>query len=147
MGPTVDDLERRRRNIRLILLTIILITLPFYCVGIVLWGTAPQRPAQAITPAATLPAQLSPTPLVVTATLPGEPSITPLPITVDFGTVLPPTSFLPVTPSPAILPTRFISPTPPVILPTAAPLATDTPPGPPPIPVDFTPLPFDTVAP
>lgn len=37
---------RRRQNIRLVLFLIILATLPFYCVGFILWGTAPQqRPA------------------------------------------------------------------------------------------------------
>ena len=35
--------ERRRRNLRIVLFSIILGTLPLYCLGILLWGTAPQQ--------------------------------------------------------------------------------------------------------
>jgi hypothetical protein len=39
----IEALERRRRNIRIILFVIILGTLPFYCAGFLLWGTAPRQ--------------------------------------------------------------------------------------------------------
>jgi hypothetical protein len=148
-----EALEQRRRNWRIALGTIILITLPFYCAGIFLWGTAPQR--------ATTPTPLPPTtqgPQVVTATplLPSPtplggfiPSITPLPITPlfptqpGFPTPIQPTIFIP-TLAPTV--TRFLSPTP-FIQPT-------NPPPPTPIPqptaipaITNTPLPFDNVGP
>lgn len=131
----LELIERRRRNIRVILATIIFITIPFYCAGIILWGTAPPRQPQ-IMPTATTPFFVTSTPVVVTATSPGEPSITPLPITIQFPTETfqqPPT---------VVLPTRFLSPTPPFVFPTATPFPTQPPPTAPP-PITDTPLPFD----
>ncbi len=43
-------IERRRRNLRILLFAIILGTLPLYCLGFLLWGTAPQRIVRTITP-------------------------------------------------------------------------------------------------
>ena len=57
MRPSFTEaIERRRRNWRIGLITIIVITIPFYCVGIFLWGTAPQQhtPTPAIVKFATL---------------------------------------------------------------------------------------------
>ncbi len=42
--------ERRRRNLRILLFVIILGTLPLYCLGFLLWGTAPQRTVRTLTP-------------------------------------------------------------------------------------------------
>lgn len=131
----IEAMERRRRNWRVGLITIIVITIPFYCVGIFLWGTAPQSVQR--TPVPTSP------PEVITATFPGLPtdtppgffpSVTPLPITLQ------PTQIVPPTPFPtAIVPTRFLSPTPtflpPTPFPTVAPPTIEAP--------TWTPLPFD----
>ena len=38
--------ERRRRNLRIVLFAIILGTLPLYCLGFLLWGTSPQQNAR-----------------------------------------------------------------------------------------------------
>ncbi|NWG16715.1 MAG: hypothetical protein HXY41_08780 [Chloroflexi bacterium] len=134
------EVERRRRNIRLILGAIIFITLPFYCAGIILWGTAQPRGQTQPTPTLGTPA-IQPTAALPTATVPGQASITPLPITVEIPTV-----FVPPTAT-DILPTRFLSPTP-TFLPTSTPLPTFTPPPPPTAePITDTPIPFDTVAP
>ncbi len=45
--------ERRRRNLRIVLFAIILGTLPLYCLGFLLWGTAPNQNARTPTSAAT----------------------------------------------------------------------------------------------
>jgi hypothetical protein len=133
-----EAIERRRRNWRIGLITIIVITIPFYCVGIFLWGTAPQ--------------QRTPTPIVTTATFaPGVPTLTPS-LTPDGGvvpsitslpiTVLPPTGFPTLAPPTLIQPTRFLSPTPTFIIPTQVPPT--QPPPPTPIPaITDTPLPFE----
>ncbi|MBL8157023.1 MAG: hypothetical protein JNM70_22810, partial [Anaerolineae bacterium] len=46
MGVNVsrrEAIEQRRRNWRIALVIVIVITIPFYCAGILLWGTAPVR--------------------------------------------------------------------------------------------------------
>ena len=102
--------EARQRRIRTILLTVILITIPFYCVGFVLWASAPQqnRPSTA-TPAAVS----TNTPIDVVRTpsatnVPGQPSVTPIGggggVTLIPITLNPPTSSFPS-------PTRFITAT------------------------------------
>jgi hypothetical protein len=128
-------IERRRRNLRIVLFAIILITLPFYCVGFFLWATAPagstsQQPLPG-TATATF------TPLAVASMLPSNTPfglITPIATSTPFGQLQPtPGQFFP----PAV--TRFLSPTPfffptltlaptltPFVLPTIAP-ATQTP--------------------
>ena len=103
-------IEQRRRNLRIVLFVIILATLPFYCAGILLWGTAPRTPTAAdltatstFTPLPTIPSQ---TPI---------PSITPLSMSATpFGGPLLPT---PGQYNPGQIATRYLSPTP-YILPT-----------------------------
>ncbi len=108
MTELLNDVDQRRRNLRIILFIIILGTLPFYCAGFWLWGTAPQnnngiQPTPTndpfLTPSATL--QLSPTNTL-------EASITPLP-----GLPTP----IPITPPTAIFPPTAT--TPPIFIPTA----------------------------
>jgi serine/threonine-protein kinase len=42
MLDSASVLERRRQLLRFVLLGIIVLTIPFYCIGFFLWGTAPQ---------------------------------------------------------------------------------------------------------
>jgi hypothetical protein len=136
-----EAIEQRRRNWRIALSIIIAVTIPFYCAGVFLWGTAPQR--ETPTPQATQQQVVgTPTPLVITATVPGFASITPLPITL-FPTSQPfPTLNIP-TPIPSVIvPTRFLSPTPIIVQPTQPPPPTNPPPPTQPLITD-TPLPFD----
>lgn len=131
-------MERRRRNWRIGLITIIVITIPFYCVGIFLWGTAPQQrtPTPFVPPTTLAPGV--PTPVSTNTPEGGVvPSITPLPIT-----VVAPTAFPTFGPPPTETPTRFLSPTPTFIIPTQPP-PTDIPPPTVPLITD-TPLPFDS---
>lgn len=146
-----EAFENRRRNWRIILGTIIVITIPFYCAGIFLWGTAPQRGTP--TPQVTQqPVFGTATPIIVTATIQGAVSITPLPITL-FPTQQPFPTFVIPTPIPSVsFPTRFLSPTPTFNQPTQAPPPTQAPqptnpPPPTPQPITDTPLPFDTPGP
>jgi hypothetical protein len=138
--------DRRRRNLQVVLFLIILATLPFYCAGFVLLGTAPGVRATP-TPLATTPPALTRT--LATATRIAFPSITPLPgggggllptpgqffPTIVFPTVVFPTLALP-TATPFIFPTSTPAPTltlPPTIAPPPSattspiPIATDTP--------------------
>ncbi len=96
----LENIERRRRNLRIIFFGIIVVTLPFYCLGIILWGSAPQRAPLRGTATQTLP----PSTRELTATI-IRPSVTPL----GFATVTVP---LAPTPGqfnpPAILPTAII---------------------------------------
>jgi hypothetical protein len=107
----LDIIERRRRNLRVILFAVILGTLPLYCLGILLWGTAPQGD---VTPQPTSIASL--TPIII-----GSPSVTPLATNTQVTLptfILPntPTQFVPATffPTfifPTLTPTPFIFPT------------------------------------
>lgn len=152
MRPSrLEMVEKRRRNLRIIFIGIILVTLPFYCAGILLWGTAPRNGIQDTASATPTNTELP--------TVPGQPSITPLPITVGAVTDFAPTQFIPTVVAPTfapptlIAPTRFVSATPTIFVP---PTATTPPPLPPSatppiiipptsgLPTDFTPLPFDT---
>jgi hypothetical protein len=138
-------IERRRRNLRIVLFVIILATLPFYCAGFLLWATAERGGATAPI-GGTATATYTPISIQgpATRTLPGI--ITPLP----FGTA---TSINPLQPTPGqFIPvpvTRFLSPTA-IFLPTltAAPTLTPfptLPPLPTLAPATFTPIP--TLAP
>lgn len=143
-GASVD---RRRRNLQVVLFLIILATLPFYCAGFVLLGTAPGVRGGTPTQPATTPPPLERT--LATATRIAFPSITPLPgggggllptpgqffPTVIFPTVVFPTLALP-TATPFIFPTSTPAPTltmpptavlPPTQTPSPIPIATDTP--------------------
>lgn len=130
-----EAIEQRRRNWRIALVIVIVITIPFYCAGILLWGTAPMRGVA--TPTWTPPGAATATqgPIIVTATSQQSgATITPLPITL----------FPTASPTTLILPTLFIPTSTPVA--TATPFvlpATNTLPPPPPPPVTNTPLPFD----
>jgi hypothetical protein len=138
-------MEQRRRNLRIILGTIIIITLPFYCAGLVLWGTAPQR-VTTTPPGTQAQGVATDTPGVLTATVQGEASVTPLGITV-VPTFEPFPTFSIPTPIPTvIIPTRFLSPTPTFFQPTNPPPPT-SPPQPTQPPITNTPLPFDTLPP
>lgn len=144
-----EAIERRRQNWRIILGTIIVITLPFYCVGLFLWGTAPRRD---VTPTAapTQPGQATVTSIIIataTPTQPGFASITPLPITLELPTQSFSTVIAITLPPTVPIPTRFLSPTPTFFVqPTSAPLPTN-PPAPTAVLITDTPLPFDDVAP
>ncbi len=142
--------ETRRKNWRVALGTIIAITIPFYCAGFFLWGTAPQRtptPVPTVTEGG--PQVVTATPFPPTATPLGGffPSVTPLGITPFFPTQDNggfPTAQLPT----LQLPTRFLSPTPQIVIPTNPPPPTNPPvptnPPPPTQPaITNTPLPFD----
>lgn len=121
MLDSATTLERRRQLLRFVLLGVIVLTIPFYCIGFFLWGTAPQiNPA---TQEATLGATNTPLGgelrLTVTAT-----STIPL-----FGTstqVLAPTpgQFVPLPTS--VLPPTFVYLTP-TSAPTLTPIPTNTP--------------------
>lgn len=149
-----EAVEQRRRNWRIILGTIIVITIPFYCVGVFLWGTAPQRNATPTPTVTILAPPVTQGPIIVTATSQGVPTITPLALTV-FPTI--PTSIFPTFVFPTAIPTvilstRVLSPTPTVAIPTQPPPPTSPPQptqAPPPTqsPITQTPIPFDTLPP
>ncbi len=138
--------DARRRTLRSIFIFIIIITLPFYCLGFLLWGTTP-RPVAA-TPAATnTPISIGTQSQTMTNTPSGPASVTPftfVPVTsAPFPTSAPFTS-IPIT--------RVLSPTPTLPLPpTAIPQPTQPPPptNPPPpvatepplLPASDTPIP------
>lgn len=135
MSRMFPPAERSQRNIRIVLFIIILATLPFYCIGFFLWGTAPAATVRATaTPTLTFtPLAVDETPLatatdgppvLVTATVTGEP-LQPTPN--------------PIIPGIPVNPTRFLSPTPfgvtPIIIPTVTPtefVPATLPPPPPP---------------
>lgn len=126
--------EARRRTLRSIFIFIIIITLPFYCLGFLLWGTTP-RPVAA-TPAPSATPGILPTADTATNTPSGPASITPF--TFAPGTSAPFPTSVPFTSIPV---TRFLSPTPTFnVLPTATPLPTNppAPTNPPPPPSVFT---------
>ncbi|MBE2184956.1 MAG: hypothetical protein IAE89_16115 [Anaerolineae bacterium] len=102
---SIGQIDRRRRNLQVVLFLIILATLPFYCAGFVLLGTAPGMRATP-TAQATTPAALTRT--LATSTRIAFPSLTPLP---GGGINLPPTpgQFFPTVVFPtAIFPTSSI---------------------------------------
>jgi hypothetical protein len=168
MGYSIEAVERRRQIIRIILFFIILGTLPFYCAGFVLWGTAKPRAGAVTTPFTTN------TPIgndvVATDTLfptlslvGGSPtSISPLrPTPLQFippsgggAIVISTATFFvqPFIPSATLAPTLTLIPTsaplPTVVPPTSAPLPTDIPlPTSTPIPTDTPVPPTDTPVP
>ena len=136
--------ERRRHNWRMILITIIVITLPFYCAGFVLWGTA--SPKVTPTPAGQgtiIPTIPSVTPLIPPSATPQGffPSVTPF-VTLSGTEIIIPSLAAPT----QVFPTAYLSPTPPPP-PTSAPPPTVALPTQPPFPtapaITNTPLPFD----
>ena len=159
-------MERRRRNLRIVLFVIILATLPFYCAGFLLWATAPQRGASAqplpggsvtatFTPLATSNILPSNTPFGLITAIPT--SLSPLQPTP--GQFIPPavTRFLSPTPftfptltqAPTLTPfptfspptaTPFVAPTATLFVPSATPFVEPTPIP----PIESTPIPFDS---
>lgn len=106
----LDIIERRRRNLRVILFTVILGTLPLYCLGILLWGTAPQRTA---TPRATQSTGIATnTPLVLLTSTPSDATNTQIGIP-TFALPNTPTQFVPIQPTflfPSATSTFFVFP-------------------------------------
>lgn len=128
----VDAVARRQRNIRIVLFIVILGTLPLYCAGFFLWGTA--RPLVSDVPTA---ATNTPIGSDVTATV-GLPTVTPLALT---PTILSPLQPTPLQFIPIIRPTVFVPTATPFLVPiiptdTLAPTLT--------LILSFTPLPTDT---
>jgi hypothetical protein len=136
MIDPIEAVERRRRLLRGVLLAIIIGTIPFYCLGFWLWGTAPQAGGNENTPAPTNTAigggtpSRTPTSLFTTTPLP---TLTPPQIPTSSGgggggfppqpTAVFPTAFIP---SPTTAPsfTPFPSATP--FVPSATPFPTLT---------------------
>lgn len=142
--------ERRRRNLRIVLFSIILGTLPLYCLGILMWGTAPQRgrtPPPATTSVVTLQTSATNTqpPTLTQFQFPTQnvPTFQPPQFTLVVPTsVIPPTVFVPSQVPPTA--TDFIFPTA-TIAPTLTPFPTETPiPIPTLEPPTITPLPSFT---
>jgi hypothetical protein len=144
----IAAIERRRRNLRIVFFVIIVATMPFYCAGILLWGTAPapNRPTPSPQALATLPnaATRAPTftPFGQGATIP--PTFTSLPGFPTFSIATQPPIVLPPpllpTATPFIFPTLTPAPTL-TPFPTFTPLASNTP-----EPTN-TPIPFPTDTP
>lgn len=126
----VENVYRRRNIMRGILLAIIIGTLPFYCLGFFLWGTAPDPNAAQPSPTASL------TPIGGDATT-AAPTLTDIFIVTSTLPTLAPTSgqFFPTSPP------RLLTDTP-VLFPTASNAPTLTFP-----PATLTPVPSDTPQP
>ncbi len=143
---TVEALERRRRNIRIILFIIIGATLPFYCAGFLLWGTAPRASTRDLATATFTPIGGN-----LTATNTRPPTNTPLFRTSTPGSPLGPTplQFIPPTRIPATATSVFIPTS--TLAPTLTPYPTDIPqPTNTPVPAPTNtpiPLPSDTPVP
>lgn len=140
---TFEAMERRRRAIRIILFVIILGTLPFYCAGFVLWGTARTRSSTdnlTLTPG-------TPT-ATMTSTIPGLPTSVPLFLTASLNSPLQPTPLQFFTPIgggsvfSTATPTLFFIPTS-TFAPSLTPFPSNTPV---PLPTN-TPIPFPTETP
>jgi hypothetical protein len=146
----------RQRNIRIVLFVIILMTLPFYCIGFFLWGTA--RPRGAANPTAVI--TNTPIGSDITATV-AFPTFTPIGLTPSLLSPLqptplqfvpinrPPTVFIPPTATPylvPIIPTDTLAPTL-TLIPSGTPYPTDTPQPSFTPPPTFTPVPTNTDVP
>ncbi|GIK30421.1 MAG: hypothetical protein J5J04_17375 [Anaerolineae bacterium] len=110
--------ERRRQLLRVILVGIIFTTVPFYCLGFFLWGTAPQRTNNSELPTATTTllgasATLRPTQFptlpIISSNLPPLPTLQPTPIQIFPPVVNPPTRVLSLTP--VVIPSSTLAPT------------------------------------
>jgi hypothetical protein len=147
MLDAASALTRRRQIVRIILIGVIGLTLPFYCIGFFLWGTAPQATRAAtetapatFTPIGGLQGSITPTltqtiPLFATSTQPLAPTpgqFIPLP------TSVPPTAFVFPTSTPA--PTLTFAPT-------STPIPTNTAVPPTLVPPTNTPAPTSTPVP
>jgi hypothetical protein len=147
MSQFFESADGSRRNLRIALFAIILLTLPFYCIGFVLWSVAPQTPGASIgTPRPSLTPQTREPSATPGATLTLPPFVTPtglsplLPTPIQFNTpaggggitnpVFPPTSLPPTVfiPPPTIAPTLTFVPPPPTSTPLPPPTSTPIPP-------------------
>ncbi len=116
--------DSRQRNIRIVLFVVILATIPFYCIGILLWLAAPQNgSAPIIPPTVTELTAGAPSP---TSTL--EPGLTPTApdATVIQTDIFVPTSVQPATLRPLTATPTLVFPSPTPIIPTVA-IPTQTP--------------------
>jgi hypothetical protein len=148
MGQLFSGADGRRRNLRIALFAIILVTLPFYCLGFILWGAAPQS-SQAIrnTATATAPTNTrgpSSTPtattgFIVTTTLLPANTLPPTPLQ-----FVPPGGVIPILPDATQF--RPIFPTFTPVIPTFPPPPPTWTPLPPPPPT-WTPIPPATDTP
>lgn len=112
--------DNGRRNIRIVLLIIILATIPFYCIGVILYLFAPQGGSVIL-----------PTPTAITVT-PGTDLTATIASPAPDATT-PPVIASPLTPQVTVIPPptlRPLSPTP--LFPTATPFIPTQPPPPPP---------------
>lgn len=137
----LTPIESRRRNLRIVLMVIIVGTIPLYLIGLMLWGTAPAQNAPSISLTPILTLSLTETPA------------SPAPVTVESSVTPPPAITLPgLLPTSAITapqPTRFLSATPLIPTATFAPTLTPYPsetPIPPPSPTTLF-FPTDTAVP
>lgn len=125
----VENVYRRRNIMRGILLAIVIGTLPFYCFGFYLWGTAPDPNAAQASPTASL------TPIGGDATNTVAPTLTDLFVVTSTLPPLAPTSgqFFPTSPprlltdTPVLFPTSTNAPTLTFPPPTLTPVPSDTP--------------------
>jgi len=149
-------LTNNQSTIRLVLLGIILLTIPCYCLGAILLATAPTSESAENTPRPTLGGfTASPnrtpsnTPFITSTNTPPGAPLQPTPLQLYLRTTIAPfvypTATLTMTPTNTPWPTATIAPTltptptntlPPSSTPTTAPLPTDTP--------TYTPTPTDT---
>lgn len=141
------DIERRRRILRIVLFVIILGTLPFYCAGFLLLGTARQARVRDVTPppTSTLLQNVRPTftpfptlRLAVTVTQLSPLRPTPLQFNPGFP-VVPTSPIIILPPTQVFIPTNTFAPT-------LTPFPTQVPPTNPP-PATWTPLPTDVPPP
>jgi hypothetical protein len=172
MENLISQAEKRRRNLRIVLFIIILATLPFYCAGFVLWGTAPATGTNnrfststatftpigvIVTPSRTLEPSVTPLGTQLSPLLPtpiqfqpgggsgGNTNPVPIPPTATFPVFIPTATFAPtLTPFPSSTPIPPPTQTP-IPIPSSTPIPTDTP-----IPIvtdTSVPIPSDTAIP
>ena len=141
----IEAAARRKRIMRIVLFLIILSTLPFYCAGFLLWGTAGGA------------SRGTPTPFLTNTPLGGEVIPTSLPTVTPFSLTI--TVLAPLQPTPlqffsgggssggngGVVPTAYIQPTVYIPPPTQAPTLTPFPTNPP--PPSSTPVPLPTEPP
>ena len=133
-------IERRRRTLRIVLFSVILGTLPLYCLGFFLWGTAPNPAANTRTPtptttirAATTVAPNGTNTLFPSATqplinTPGQTFPTAvIPPTFVFPTQTPIIIFPTLTTAPSLTPVPTFTPITPTLTWTTIPIPTSTP--------------------
>jgi hypothetical protein len=118
--------ERRRRNLRIVFFGIIVATLPFYCAGLLLWASSPQRDRPTATPRPNSTLALTTAAPLPTFTPFGQNQTIPPTFTSIFGGGQP-TSII-VTQPPVVLPPPVIPTATPFIFPTLTPAPTLTPP-------------------